>query len=396
MSVWLDPERTLVAVVVFALGVAYGVSLAAPAAGIFHDDGIYLVTAKALATGHGYRILSLPEPIAQTKYPPLFPVLLATVWKLRPQFPSNVIWLKMVPLVAAMAWWAVWTVWLREKTGDARVAAILILLVMASPWVLFLSTALLSETLFAALAVAALRAIERASGRRSTILVAAALASAALLTRIAGVAVIGACAISLWQRSGIRKAAVFLVVCATLSAPWLAWQQAQRAPLRAADSYYTRDNYQRWNVAGSFAWREKAAIAGVNLLTIIVGPGALMGLPATRWGDALALAVGLLAGFGLVGQVRQGWGALEWFVVLDLGLIVMWAWPPTRFVAPLLPALLLYLYLGTAGLCRHIALPARCTQGVLLALAAALAVPAGVGLDRNRKASRVGRALDPW
>ena len=35
--------------------------------GLFHDDGIYAVAAKALADGDGYRIISLPGDPAQTK-----------------------------------------------------------------------------------------------------------------------------------------------------------------------------------------------------------------------------------------------------------------------------------------------------------------------------------------
>src|SRR5260370_1317089 len=41
------------------------------------DDGIYLVCAKSLAEGSGYRILSLPGQPNQTKYPPLYPWLLS-------------------------------------------------------------------------------------------------------------------------------------------------------------------------------------------------------------------------------------------------------------------------------------------------------------------------------
>ena len=53
-----------------------------PAAGTFHDDGIYLVTAKSLAEDHGYRIISIPGEPPQTKYPILFPWLVSLVWRL--------------------------------------------------------------------------------------------------------------------------------------------------------------------------------------------------------------------------------------------------------------------------------------------------------------------------
>ena len=48
--------------------------------GSFQDDGIYVVTAKSLAEGRGYRLIHLPGEPAQTKYPILYPAMLAAVW----------------------------------------------------------------------------------------------------------------------------------------------------------------------------------------------------------------------------------------------------------------------------------------------------------------------------
>ena len=56
----------------------YLLALTAPAAGMFHDDGVYLVTAKSLAEGRGYRLLSMPGEPPQTKYPVLFPFSLSS------------------------------------------------------------------------------------------------------------------------------------------------------------------------------------------------------------------------------------------------------------------------------------------------------------------------------
>ena len=41
-----------------------------PSLGAYHDDGVYLATAKAIAEGKGYRIESLPDERWQSKYPP--------------------------------------------------------------------------------------------------------------------------------------------------------------------------------------------------------------------------------------------------------------------------------------------------------------------------------------
>ena len=52
-----------------------------PQFGDIHDDSLYYVSAKSLAGGH-YRIESLPGEPAQTKYPPLYPLLLSIAWRM--------------------------------------------------------------------------------------------------------------------------------------------------------------------------------------------------------------------------------------------------------------------------------------------------------------------------
>src|SRR5262245_12487243 len=64
-----------------------------------HDDGIYVLTAKALAEGEGYRLTNLPGEPPQTKYPPLYPVLLALLWKLWPDFPANLVLLQGLSII---------------------------------------------------------------------------------------------------------------------------------------------------------------------------------------------------------------------------------------------------------------------------------------------------------
>jgi len=68
--------------------------------GSFHDDGIYAVTARSLAVTGEYRITSLPGEPYQRKYPIVFPVMLAIVWRITGDFPANIVWLKAVSLLA--------------------------------------------------------------------------------------------------------------------------------------------------------------------------------------------------------------------------------------------------------------------------------------------------------
>jgi len=79
------------AVTLLAMAVVTIVVLRMPSAvGMYEDDGIYLVTSKALAEGRGYRHLELPGEPWQTKYPILYPWLLSFIWRVCPSFPANV------------------------------------------------------------------------------------------------------------------------------------------------------------------------------------------------------------------------------------------------------------------------------------------------------------------
>src|SRR5271163_909270 len=69
-----------------------------PHLGFYHDDSIYWVSARSLATGDGYRIQSLPGQPYQTKYPPLYSALLAALGKLEPHGPGD------RPLPTLFAW----------------------------------------------------------------------------------------------------------------------------------------------------------------------------------------------------------------------------------------------------------------------------------------------------
>lgn len=129
--------KSLFLIFVAILLPVYWFAFRAPAVGIYHDDGIYMVTAKALAEGKGYQIISLPEELPQTKYPILFPAVLAVAWKMFPGFPDNALFLKTIPLLSAILWlWLSYNL-IRDDTGAPDVALGIVLLTAASSWVVF-------------------------------------------------------------------------------------------------------------------------------------------------------------------------------------------------------------------------------------------------------------------
>lgn len=365
---------------------AYWTALHAPAVGMFHDDGIYVVTAKSLATGRGYRIVSLPGEVAQTKYPILFPALLAAVWKLSPQFPQNLFWLKLVPFACTLVWGALAYRLFRDETRSAPVAIALTAWMAVAPWVLFLGTALLSETLFAAFVTGALLLmgrLERGTGGWTMVAGVALLASGAFLTRTVGLTVIVAGGLMLCRRGRWKQVWAFAVICAALCGPWIWWQARQHSATLDHAPYYSSANYGSWNILLHFTPAEKAHILSQNLMGALLAPATLIGVPPTGAGPLLALALGALIVAGFAVSIGRRPAALEIFVVLYGAAVLSWAWPPVRFVAPVLPVLLLYGYRGGRAAGTLFRLRAPATRAALACAALALLVQGGWSLRRT-------------
>jgi hypothetical protein len=235
--------KALIAAGILAVLIVNGIAWHAPEVGTFHDDGVYLVTAKALAEGKGYRIESLPNEIPQTKYPILFPLMLAAAWKLWPQFPQNVWLLKLVPLGCSLAWfWLTWLL-LRKDGAPALVAWAVVLTAAAAPWAVYFSTALLSETLFAALVTGCLLLLHRPPEDRRALYLAAVLAGCAFLTRSIGLALLVAGPVWLaWQRRWV-DALRFAIIGGLLAAPWWVWTATRPPSASPVDAYYSKENY---------------------------------------------------------------------------------------------------------------------------------------------------------
>src|SRR5580704_8102682 len=132
-----------------------------PQFGDIHDDSIYYVSAKSLAEGH-YQIESLPGKPAQTKYPPLYPLLLSVAWRVNPQFPQNLpiaAWLSWLALPVMLALLA--ALYGRMGFSGWRLWLLLILLAF-NPYIILFGSQLLSELWFTALLAGALLLVERA------------------------------------------------------------------------------------------------------------------------------------------------------------------------------------------------------------------------------------------
>ena len=130
--------------------------------GVYHDDGIYVVLAKAIAQGDGYHILNLPQTPLQTKYPFIFPALLSVIWKIWPTFPSNIIAMQWLTLLFTGMFVGLSYLYLTTFGYSLRPVAFLTgVLTATSSVFLYYGLIPLSEMPFACFMVIAMFALER-------------------------------------------------------------------------------------------------------------------------------------------------------------------------------------------------------------------------------------------
>lgn len=317
----------------------------APHLGYSHDDGLYWVCAKSLAEGRGYRIPSLPGEPHQTKYPPLYPLLLACVWKLNPAFPGNLpgavlcSWLMLVLCLAAAR------IAFRDLGVGTERAWMLSAALALNPYYALCGISLLSELPFACFLLGALALIERArrpSGGAGLAGVAGLAASAAFLTRSAGWLLLVAGPLAFLLRRQYRRAAAFALAMLPGIAGWTLWTQAHHLARADAVALYYTDYLGYYGHEISAGNLGQVLWSNLDNLLSAIGGMLVFGL-----GDSFAAksAARVLAVAAIAGTVRL-WrrpGATAYVLFTAGYLVALAAWnyaPDQRFLVPVFPVLL--------------------------------------------------------
>jgi hypothetical protein len=353
-----------------ALAALYlGLALRSPVSvGFFGDDAVYVTTARALAEGRGYRHVSIPGEPLQTKYPVLYPALLAAVFRAWPEFPRNFGALLAPTALAAAGAVALAALYWRRVFGESprSVAAVAGLAALAPAWLGFVRYAM-SELLYALLATAALWCFDarapRAGGRAHTARLAlgSLLTAAAVHTRTIGVSLaLAAVALPLLRRRFADALLVGAVLVACL-APWWSWQSAAAAANGAMQHAFLIEYELGYSGGFPADPLEALRVAGQNLLRLAFGLGYFqLALPLgfvrgaiERGGPRLVLlhvvchAALALALVGCVHSARRGLRTLHVYALAYAALVLGWAFSPYRFLVPWTPFLV---YFTAAGL----------------------------------------------
>ena len=315
------------------------------AVGVFHDDGVYVVLAKALAGGEGFRYLNLPGAPIATHYPPAYPLLLAGLWKLAPVFPENIQVLQLANAVAlACTAFGVW-VFARHILSWTQPAAMAATLVGTLSYPLLgLSGHLLSETLFAAVLFPSLVLAERAAangGRRRDVVLAGATAGLLTLVRTLGIALVGATVIVLAFRRKWRHAAIAAIAAAVVLLPWQWFVAAHdREIVGVLRGKYA--SYVPWLIDGlrnGIGFVGATAVANVREINALLADRfSLSDHALPRLMTGLVAAIFTIAG---VFRVARRAPVTAMFIGFYIAILLIWPFTPWRFFYAVWPIVIL-------------------------------------------------------
>ena len=365
---------------VLILVVAFSIYIAAitPASfGYYHDDSIYVATAKSLATGQGYRIISLPGDPVQTKSPPLQPFLLSLIWRIFPDFPANLT--VMMALTAVISIGALLMVWLYLTHYEyaSKWQGVFIVAATAVNWrTIILATGIYVEMYYLIISIAGLYLAEKYMRNDNKIigLGLGVVLGLSFLTRTSGITVL----IAVLFYSLIRRRFFTFIYPLTIASlfviVWVSWGYVNRPTSMGVNGAYYESYFQTLTTIVSdtqaLTSQSKAtillSIISRNILTILIAvPLICLGLPfgwpqnyvSGFYYPILGLMLFTLF-FIMLGFIRHliiGIRLAHLYIILFIALHLIWPYSGyDRFLMPLLPFLILFLFIEFKALTQFI------------------------------------------
>jgi diacylglycerol kinase len=317
--------------------------------GLFHDDGIYTVVAKSLYQGGGYRIVSLPTSPPQTKYPFFYSYLLSWIWAVDPAFPQNIAILKTLNIAILVAIFVTSVVYYKRHFPDSDIGGVVFGMVVCTNPILFTYTDfVVSDLLYVLLVLGAIAichpGASPSSNARNLILLAM-ICGLACLTRLAAAPLVIAGSVQAFLIRRWSGVAYVIGGVLVFIAPWLLWVSLW--PHYAPDSLF--GYYSAYDVSGAkigdlgiSVGRHWVVVLG-NARYLIDAFDVLYLLPLL---PGLGLLMAVLTGIGMIDSVRRE-EAFAWcFFLFSVVLLLIWPFHPGRYMAPLVPLLVLFLFRG--------------------------------------------------
>jgi hypothetical protein len=311
-----------------------------------NDDATYVLLARSLRDG-GYNSIHLVGAPIHTKYPPVFPALLAGVSAIAGESIDAFVAMNIALSVAALAIIFAAT----RRLLPPTVALGALVLGATNPSIQGISGTVMSEPAFLALIAVTLSMLSRVPLTTRNIALACACATLAALTRTIGATLVLAVLACLMLERRWRATAVYGGLIALVIAGVSLWLRSRAMPELAAD--YITDAITAGNGAGP---DPVTVIAGRVVANAPQYAGTLLsGLSVPTIGGTIVdnmlwlviTCAALAAGFVLL---WGRWRLVTLFVVIYGALLLAWPWAIARFLVPLLPILAVVFLAGSYAL----------------------------------------------
>jgi hypothetical protein len=347
-TAWWPVALTCVGALALATGIAIVDALPV---GVVADDSFYVILARALASGEGYRYLNVPGHPAGTHFPPGYPAMLALLSFVLPAFPASVVGFKVLNAVFLAVASVCVARLLRSRVGLGAAWSIGVGAVTAvSVPLLILGNLVLSELCFLACALALLLGLERLVDEPAPawrVLALGAAIGACALVRTHGIVLVPAAAIALGARRRWRDVALLAGAALLCLLPWQLWM-ARHGGALPSPLLGMYDSYTSWWLRGLRTIGFSMIPATVAKTTTETGTMLAVLFSPMRGGTAHAVtlvALALLAAAACAAAWRRVPVTLL-FLAGYLAIVVVWPFQTARFVWTVWPLLLALVAVG--------------------------------------------------
>ncbi|MFH2012300.1 MAG: hypothetical protein ABIJ37_06335 [Pseudomonadota bacterium] len=354
LSIIIDrlPTYLILAIIVPTAICLYLYSTHFRAAGLFHDDGLYIVNAKSIYEGTGHEIISLPESPPNTKYPPVFPLMLSLFWQVNPSFPDNIMLMRLLSAICAVLVLPLAWSYLRLKSNYKIFLTFVFLSSVAFNhyFALFAGT-ILSEmpfTLFSLASIVLFLHYGR-SGAKGFLYGSLLLATVAFYTRTIGVIIFFS--FLLWflrqrQLKAFLWVSAFMLLTIT---PWFYWSyKSAPATDSLVSAYYF--SYISWlNITAQSISFDIPFIATHLAIIGLRTPLLLCGFIDLNLPSAIfAVLFWFFLLVGILNQLRKPSSVDTFYLIITIVIVTVWSpgLDTARFFFPLLPIMLFHLMDG--------------------------------------------------
>jgi hypothetical protein len=329
--------------------------------GAYGDDAVYVTTAKALATGQGYRISSLPYEPSQTLYPPLYPFLLSLIWRTYPTFPENLTAMMLLSVLATVSFLALSYRYLVKQVYATEYQALIVIALAAINWrTMFWSNLVLSDILCAMITVGAMylaenyEAEERSSWKKGILV--GVIMGLAFLTRTSAITLIIAVAAYYIVRRRWRRVLLPTATAGVFVIGWAVWSSFNRSPFSGANSDFYAGYVRCFSESITYLQALNdtsrlmtvAGVLGTNfaILGIASVPVACLGLgygiPRIVFFSLIFVTIALIVG----GCLRQAGNRVRFLHIYLIFYLALYMLLPgsayDRYLIPIVPFLLVF------------------------------------------------------